>query len=160
MIRHQECTRGATKGTCIPAGSLRCERLVKSSDASIIGGLASGGRLESFGSLRAEVFALIVFSCSNGTQSSTTHSDSCNSKEQTYLAIIKLQHEGVLITLCRNACNLGSHPSFSCIGVPDPPASSVSVAATSNIRPSSTKDDATYVPLLYKAIAAEKAGLN
>lgn len=95
----------------IPAGSFRCDKLVKSSLASNIAGFISGGKelLSDCNSLNVVLISLFchVVNIATPTVSIVTH-----------LAILQLEYDNHIISHHLLRCHLGGNPALRRVGLP------------------------------------------
>lgn len=103
----------------MPAGSLRCDRFVRSSLASSMAGFIRGGREALLSSWRAAMVVSIVFDCLRAVVS-LIQKASLPVDSMAYLAVGQLENQLDLIPLNIFRLHLRGHPSFGSIGLPCP----------------------------------------
>lgn len=108
----------------LPAGSFKCDRLVKSSLASSMDGFINGGS-ESLPFSKASSETSTVFSCRShdgqhtaGLGSWALRKDRSGGGDPTYLFILEFEHQGDLVTIYGLLGHLRGHPALGGVGLP------------------------------------------
>jgi hypothetical protein len=110
---------------CVPAGSFRWDRFVRSSLASSMAGFISGGRLSSLPVWMADSVVTTVFFCRGIVSCALPRGPVCWA--WAYLAILELKHQRHLVALDLLVDDLGGDPAVGRVRLPCPGAVLVDV---------------------------------